>query len=94
MHRHTSVLLALGMLAAVSVHAQQADGPYYLRQVEQPHFKNDSNGQNDLERIDNNVREINRLVGELRALKAEVAALNQRVRVLEAAATEKPTIAK
>jgi hypothetical protein len=86
MHRHASVLFALGILAAFGAHAQQADSPYYLRQGEQPHFKNDNNGQNDMERIDNNVRELNRLIGELKAMKAELAALNQRVRVLETAA--------
>ncbi len=82
-------LTTLTLLWALSAQAQQADSPYYLRSSEQPHFKNDNNGRNDMERIDDNVRQINGLVGELAALKREVEALKQRIGALEEASTKK-----
>lgn len=58
----------------------------YLTPEDQPHYQNDSNGKNNLDRIDANVREINRLWGEIIALKAEVKKLQERLDAKEAAA--------
>ena len=59
---------------------------YYLTPDEQPNFKNDSNGRNDFERIDANVKELNRVVGEINSLKQEIKALRERVEDLESQA--------
>ncbi len=45
----------------------------YLKKSEQTYFKNDSmDGQNKMERIDQNVREINKLHGEIARMKEEI----------------------
>lgn len=61
---------------------------YYLTPDEQPNFQNDSNGRNDFERIDANVKELNRVVGELNSLKQEVKSLKERIDELESKATK------
>jgi cell division protein FtsB len=56
----------------------------YLKKEEQQYFKNDSmEGQNRLERIDANVKEINKLHGELQSMKADIAALKKEVEMLK-----------
>lgn len=83
--------LFLLILCAFSL-PSQAD-KYYLTPDEQPNFKNDSNGRNDFERIDANVKELNRVVGEINSLKQEVKALRERVEELESQA-EKSVVEK
>jgi hypothetical protein len=71
------------VLLALSVGTSAQDRQYYLGQDEQPFFKNDPNGQNHLDRIDNNVRELNRLNGEVVTLKQQLASLEERIKLLE-----------
>lgn len=63
--------------SSVAVFAQQ--GNYYLKDSDQPFFKNDSNGRNNLERMDNTVLEINRMWAVINGLKAEIAELRSRL---------------
>jgi hypothetical protein len=72
-------------LLVLSHSAAAQERQYYLSKEEQPYFKNDPNGQNDLDRIDNNVRELNRLNGEVANLKQQLAGLEERLKLLEAA---------
>lgn len=78
-----NIIFTLCLVVSFSSSAQKKQ--YYLGKDEQPYFKNDPNGQNDLDRIDNNVREINRMHGELASLKQQMAAMEERLKVLEAA---------
>jgi cell division protein FtsB len=56
----------------------------YLKKEDQQYFKNDSmEGQNRLERIDANVKEINKLHGEIQSMKADIAALKKEVEILK-----------
>jgi cell division protein FtsB len=56
----------------------------YLKKEDQQYFKNDSmEGQNRLERIDSNVKEINKLHGEIQSMKADIAALKKEVEMLK-----------
>jgi peptidoglycan hydrolase CwlO-like protein len=56
----------------------------YLKKEDQTYFKNDSfEGNNKLERIDMNVKEINKLHGEIASLKADVAQLKQEIEALK-----------
>lgn len=54
----------------------------YLKPEDQPFFRNDANGKNNLDRIDENVREINRLWGEVNNLKAEIKLLKEELTAL------------
>jgi hypothetical protein len=50
----------------------------YLTKENQPYFKNESfEGNNQVERVDLNVKEINKLHGEIKSLKAEVDLLKK-----------------
>jgi hypothetical protein len=56
-----------------------------LKKEDQPYFKNESfDGQNKLERIDMNVKEINKLYGEVAAMKADIAQLKKEIEILKA----------
>jgi len=56
----------------------------YLKKEDQQYFKNDSmEGQNRLERIDSNVKEINKLHGEIQSMKADIAALKKEIELLK-----------
>jgi cell division protein FtsB len=56
----------------------------YLKKEDQQYFKNDSmEGQNRLERIDANVKEINKLHGEIQSMKADITALKKEVEILK-----------
>ena len=50
----------------------------YLTKENQPYFKNESfEGNNQVERVDLNVKEINKLHGEINNLKSEIEVLKK-----------------
>jgi len=56
----------------------------YLKKSEQTYFKNDSmDGQNKMERIDQNVREINKLHGEIARMKEDIVLLKEEIQKLK-----------
>jgi hypothetical protein len=56
----------------------------YLKKSDQTYFKNDSmDGQNKMERIDQNVKEINKLHGEIARMKQEIALLKEEIQKLK-----------
>lgn len=56
----------------------------YLKKSEQTYFKNDSmDGQNKMERIDQNVREINKLHGEISRMKEDIVLLKEEIKKLK-----------
>lgn len=71
------------MLGALSLGAQAADYGY-LQPSDQKYFKNEhGQGNNQLERIDLNVKEINKLHGDVNTLKSEMILLKQEVEELK-----------
>lgn len=76
-------LVLAGSTAWAQVPSQAAQSPYYLRDEDQPHYRNDSNGRNALERMDDAVKEMNRMWGEIHALKRQVAELQAKLDGLE-----------
>lgn len=55
-----------------------------LKESDQQHFKNEyGQGNNKLERIDLNVKEINKLWGEVKALQKEVNSLKEEITQLK-----------
>lgn len=76
-------LITLICLMTTSLLLAQTDYGY-LKKEDQQYFKNDSmEGQNRLERIDSNVKEINKLHGEIQSMKADIAALKKEVEMLK-----------
>jgi hypothetical protein len=74
--------LFLIVLISSSAFAQNKFG--YLSQEDQKYFKNDSfEGQNKMERIDLNVKEINKLHGEIIALKKEMSKMKEEIDALK-----------
>lgn len=72
---------ALLVFSSVAISADRFGN---LDAEDQKYFKNDMRaGNNQLERIDMNVREINKLHGEIASLKAEVQALKKDVEELK-----------
>jgi predicted RNase H-like nuclease (RuvC/YqgF family) len=56
----------------------------YLKAEDQKYFKNDSReGNNQLERIDLNVKEINKLHAEVASLKSQLASLMSEIEKLK-----------
>jgi hypothetical protein len=56
----------------------------YLTSEDQKYFKNDSmDGKNNLERIDQNVKQINNLIQELNQLKTRVDVLEKKLKAQE-----------
>lgn len=68
----------IALVLSTSVFAFETKDYGYLTKENQPYFKNESfEGNNQVERVDLNVKEINKLHGEIRALKAEVDLLKK-----------------
>lgn len=75
-------ILIFTLLVSFNALATQDYG--YLKKEDQQFFKNDSfEGNNKMERIDANVKEINKLYGEVARLKAEMAELRSEVEALK-----------
>lgn len=56
----------------------------YLTKENQPYFKNESfEGNNQVERVDLNVKEINKLHGEVNNLKSELVLLKKEIEQLK-----------
>ena len=78
--------LFLGLCLGLSLWAQTPTTVDYgyLKSEDQKYFKNDSReGNNQLERIDLNVKEINKLHGEITLLKAQMASLKSEIEKLK-----------
>lgn len=73
------------MLLMNLAYAQQGTVDYgYLKKEDQKYFKNESgDGNNQMERIDMNVKEINKLHGEVASLKQQLAKLREEVEKLK-----------
>lgn len=85
MKNFISTLILLGSLSAVANND-------YLKPEDQPYYQNDSNGRNNLDRIDSSVKEINRLWGEINTMKNEIRLLKEQMAALKAdAASSKKT---
>ncbi len=74
--------LLMILLISSSAFAQNKFG--YLSPEDQKYFKNDSfEGQNKMERIDMNVKEINKLHGEIITLKKEMSKMREEIEALK-----------
>lgn len=72
------------MLIASSVYAFENKDFGYLTNENQPYFKNESlTGNNQVERVDLNVKEINKLHGEINNLKTEITLLKKEIEELK-----------
>jgi peptidoglycan hydrolase CwlO-like protein len=56
----------------------------YLKEEDQKFYKNESfSGKNQVERVDENVKQINKLYGEISSLKAEIVQIKKELEELK-----------
>ncbi len=77
-------LIFFGLLLPTLSFAFETKDYGYLTKENQPYFKNESfEGNNQVERVDLNVKEINKLHGEINMLKTELVLLKKEIEELK-----------